>query len=116
MLSAIHSQKVRIKGYEKRDELVNWVASAQLSNFLGEDRVGYLSLSQTHQPSHNSGTKQSVFNSDQLQSHLQAEAGYKIALSKNFSITPGVIWLIQPDKNAGAPDTVISVIRTNFKF
>ena len=104
------------QGYDKREEFVKWVASAQLSNFLGENRVGYLSLSQRHQASNNGETTHPIYTADQLQSHLQAEAGYKISLSKNFSITPGVIWLIQPDQNAGTPDTVISVIRTNFKF
>ncbi|NET59113.1 MAG: iron uptake porin [Symploca sp. SIO2E6] len=42
------------------------------------------------------------------------EAFYKYQLSDNISVTPGVIWLLNP--NQTSPDSVIGTIRTTFTF
>jgi BMFP domain-containing protein YqiC len=45
------------------------------------------------------------------------EAFYKYQLSDNISITPGVIWLTDPNQGAGdSSDAVIGTLRTTFSF
>ncbi|MEB3224934.1 MAG: iron uptake porin [Synechococcus sp.] len=47
---------------------------------------------------------------------LHIEGLYKYQLTKNISITPGVIWLINPNQNENNSDIVIGTVRTTFTF
>ncbi|MBV5260548.1 hypothetical protein FLX56_19230 [Synechococcus moorigangaii CMS01] len=47
---------------------------------------------------------------------LHIEGLYKYQLTKNISITPGVIWLVNPNQNDDNSDIVIGTIRTTFTF
>lgn len=49
---------------------------------------------------------------------LHIESFYKIKVSKNIEVTPGVIWLTEPGSDAAPAnsDIVIGAIRTRFKF
>lgn len=47
---------------------------------------------------------------------LHVEAFYKYQLNDNISITPGIIWLINPGNNNGNSDRVVGAIRTTFSF
>ncbi|WNZ25691.1 iron uptake porin [Leptolyngbya sp. NK1-12] len=47
---------------------------------------------------------------------LHVEGFYRIALSDNLSITPGLIWLTAPNHNAANPDVLLGTIRTTFRF
>jgi hypothetical protein len=44
------------------------------------------------------------------------EGLYKYQLTKNISITPGVIWLTAPNQNNNNSDIVIGAVRTTFTF
>ncbi|OKH12687.1 iron uptake porin [[Limnothrix rosea] IAM M-220] len=44
------------------------------------------------------------------------EGFYKYQLTKNISITPGIIWLTSPNQNDSNDDIVIGALRTTFKF
>ena len=44
------------------------------------------------------------------------EGFYKYQLTDNISITPGVIWLLNPNQNEDNPQTVIGTIRGTFTF
>ncbi len=44
------------------------------------------------------------------------EAFYRIQVTENISITPGVFWLTAPNHDDRNPDAVIGVIRTSFVF
>lgn len=44
------------------------------------------------------------------------EAFYKYQLTDNISLTPGVIWLINPDQDDDNEDAVIGTLRTTFTF
>jgi hypothetical protein len=44
------------------------------------------------------------------------EGFYKFKVSKNISITPGVIWLTSPNQNDSNSDAIIGTIRTTFTF
>ena len=48
---------------------------------------------------------------------LHLEAFYQYQLSDNIAITPGVIWITEPDSNIqDADDLVIGTVRTTFSF
>lgn len=47
---------------------------------------------------------------------IHVEAFYRFQLSENISITPGFIWLISPNQDATNGDSVISTVRTTFRF
>lgn len=44
------------------------------------------------------------------------EAFYKFQLTDNISLTPGVIWVTNPNQNKANDDVVIGTLRTTFKF
>jgi hypothetical protein len=52
--------------------------------------------------------------SDDTPFHI--EGFYKYQLTKNISITPGIIWLTSPNQNDSNDDIVIGALRTTFKF
>ena len=47
---------------------------------------------------------------------LHFEGFYKYQLNDNISITPGVIWIVNPGQNDANDDAVIGTIRTTFTF
>ena len=47
---------------------------------------------------------------------LHVEAFYKYQLNDNISITPGVIWLMDPGNNNRNSDIVVGAVRTTFTF
>ena len=51
---------------------------------------------------------------DELPWHV--EAFYKYQLTDNISVTPGVIWLLNPNQNDDNEDAVIGTLRTTFTF
>ncbi|MDY6785849.1 MAG: iron uptake porin [Cyanobacteriota bacterium] len=44
------------------------------------------------------------------------EAFYRYQVNKNISLTPGVIWLLNPNQNSANDDAVIGTLRATFKF
>jgi len=44
------------------------------------------------------------------------EGFYKYQLTENISVTPGVIWLTNPNQNDDNNDAVIGTLRTTFTF
>ncbi|EGK84192.1 porin [Microcoleus vaginatus PCC 9802] len=44
------------------------------------------------------------------------EGFYKFQLSDNISVTPGVIWVTNPDQNRSNDDIIIGTLRTTFTF
>jgi hypothetical protein len=47
---------------------------------------------------------------------LHIEGFYKYQLTDNISVTPGVIWVINPGQNDNNDDVIIGTIRTTFTF
>ncbi len=44
------------------------------------------------------------------------EAFYKFQVTDNISVTPGVIWITNPNQNKNNDDLIIGTLRTTFKF
>jgi len=47
---------------------------------------------------------------------LHLEALYKLKLSDNITITPGLIWLVNPNQSDDTDDVIIGTLRTTFSF
>ncbi|PZV08095.1 MAG: hypothetical protein DCF22_20830 [Leptolyngbya sp.] len=47
---------------------------------------------------------------------IHVEAFYQYRLNDNIAITPGVVWLTDPDHNSRNQDVVIGTVRTTFTF
>jgi BMFP domain-containing protein YqiC len=47
---------------------------------------------------------------------VHIEGFYKYQLTDNISITPGVIWLLNPGQDSSSDDAVIGTLRTTFTF
>ena len=47
---------------------------------------------------------------------LHVEAFYRYQLNDNISVTPGVIWLMDPGNNNSNSDIVVGAVRTTFTF
>jgi hypothetical protein len=47
---------------------------------------------------------------------VHVEAFYKYQLTDNISITPGVIWISNPEQNEDSDDAFVGTIRTTFTF
>ncbi len=47
---------------------------------------------------------------------LHIEGFYKYQLTDNISVTPGVIWVINPGQNTNNDDVIIGTVRTTFTF
>ncbi|MBW4540453.1 MAG: iron uptake porin [Myxacorys chilensis ATA2-1-KO14] len=47
---------------------------------------------------------------------LHFEGFYKYQLNDNISITPGVIWIVNPGQNEANQDAIIGTLRTTFTF
>ncbi|MBW4623131.1 MAG: iron uptake porin [Cyanosarcina radialis HA8281-LM2] len=47
---------------------------------------------------------------------VHIEGFYKYQLTDNISITPGVIWLLNPGQDASSDDAIIGTLRTTFTF
>lgn len=47
---------------------------------------------------------------------IHVEGFYKYQLTDNISITPGIIWIINPGQNENNTDAIIGTLRTTFTF
>ncbi|MGB0562900.1 MAG: iron uptake porin [Spirulinaceae cyanobacterium] len=61
-----------------------------------------------------SATGQSAGFDNDIPWHI--EVAYKYKLNQNISITPGLIWLLNPDQSNSNSDILIGAVRTTFSF
>lgn len=47
---------------------------------------------------------------------IHLEALYQFPINNNITITPGIIYLLNPNHNAANSDVIVGVVRTTFNF
>jgi Carbohydrate-selective porin, OprB family len=62
------------------------------------------------------GTTAAITTTGNLSTSYHIEALYKIKLSDNLAITPGLLLITNPDHNSANPTEYVGTIRTTFKF
>jgi len=99
-------------GADDRDSTIfNWAANIALPNLGGEGNLAALIFGQTPRViDANDGALEDA------DSTWHLEALYRLQLTDGIDITPGVIWLINPEANNDNDDIVVAVLRTRFKF
>ncbi|MCM1984130.1 iron uptake porin [Lyngbya confervoides] len=99
-------------------DLLNWAVSAQFPDLGMEGALGFVIFGQPPKiiSADNVDFNGALAGTGQGGTTYHVEAGYKFPVNKNIHITPGVIYLINPEHNSANTDIVIPVIRTTFKF
>ena len=94
-------------------DIWNWAATLALPDLGNEGSLGGIVI----------GSEPQVTNStiDNLEADgdrsLHLEAFYQYQVNDNISVTPGVVWITEPDSNIrDADDLVIGTVRTTFSF
>lgn len=94
-------------------EVLNWAATFAIPNFWRKGDVLGLIVGQPPQTisvRNVIGAPNATFNSYHI------EGLYRIPISPNISITPGVIALVNPNSNSNNAPIVLGVVRTTFSF
>ena len=91
--------------------IFNWAVNLAFPDLGGDGNLAGIIFGQTpHVIDGNDG----ALEDQDATWHL--EALYRIQLAKNIDITPGIIWLINPEANNDNDDIVVVAVRTRFKF
>ncbi|KAM3102587.1 iron uptake porin [Phormidesmis sp. 146-12] len=90
----------------------NWAVTLAFPDLLKQGNLGGILVGQQPKLTSSSG---GIGQRDRDTS-LHLEAFYRHRLNDNISITPGVIWVTNPEFNEANEDTVIGVVRTVFSF
>ena len=102
-------------------DYLNWMGSLQFPDLGMEGSLGYVSFGQPYKIINTGGgfVNPDDFNDDGTArpgTSYHLEAGYKFKVNDNISITPGVIWILNPENNSANNDVIVPVLRTTFKF
>jgi hypothetical protein len=92
----------------------NWAATLALPDFGNKGNT--LGFVVGQQPKLNSVTNNSVVGTADKDTSLHLEALYKIKMSDNLDITPGLLLITNPENNAANATEYVGTIRTTFKF
>lgn len=93
-------------------DIWNWAATLALPDLGKEGNLGGIILGM--EPSVKNSTIENIEEAPDSSVHL--EAFYQYQINDNISITPGVVWITDPDNNQNNDDLVIGTVRTTFNF
>ena len=97
-------------------EIINFAGALVLSDLLKEGSMAALIVGA--EPYLNSVDADGNGNDEDIANDipLHVEALYKYQLNDNISVTPGVIWLANPNQDEANEDIFIGALRTTFTF
>jgi hypothetical protein len=106
--------KARLIGYGDA-EIWNFAGTLAFPDLLKRGSLGAIIVGTepTLTGVRSGGSGRSIIDNDYA---LHVEALYKLALTDNFSLTPGIIWLPTLNQNSDNDDVFIGVLRTTFTF
>ena len=96
---------------DQESTILTWAANLAFPDLGGDGNLGGIIFGQTpHVIDSENGA------AEDSDSTWHIEALYRIKLTKGIDITPGVIWLINPEADDDNDDIVVVALRTRFKF
>jgi hypothetical protein len=95
-------------------DIWNWAATLAFPDLGKEGSLGGIIVGM--QPWVSSSTIDTEGFEEDEESSLHAEAFYQYQLNDNIGITPGVLYVNNPDNNEDNDDLVITTVRTTFSF
>lgn len=93
-----------------RGDVWNWAVTLAFPDLFKDGNLGGLMVGQEPK------LTRSDLGFRDRDTSLHLEAFYRHRLNDNIAITPGVIWVTNPDYNENNDDVIIGVIRTVFSF
>ncbi len=93
----------------------NWFVGAAFPDLFKKGSVAGIIVGMEPKVTGASSNIRSVIGIDPSTS-IHVEGFYQFQLSDNIGITPGIIWLTNPDHNSNNNDILIGVVRTTFTF
>jgi Carbohydrate-selective porin, OprB family/S-layer homology domain len=106
-----YTQAFQESGGDNEATLQNWAATLGISDFGKKGNL--LGFIFGMPPK---ATDNDINAREDQDTSYHAEALYRIQVSDSISITPGVIWLINPEHNENNDDIFVGTIRTTFSF
>jgi len=100
-----------VNNSDQDSTIFNWAANLAFPDLGGDGNLAGLIFGQT--PRVTDGNDGAGEDEDAT---FHIEALYRIQLTKGIDITPGVIWLINPEADDNNDDIVVVAVRTRFKF
>ncbi|HBE61043.1 MAG TPA: hypothetical protein DEG17_18830 [Cyanobacteria bacterium UBA11149] len=92
-------------------DIWNWMVNLALPDLGGKGNLLGLMFGMPPKVTHND-----ISGSEDNDTSFHVEALYRYKLTDNIAITPGVIWLINPEHNNDSDDIWIGTLRTTFTF
>ncbi|MEL6438400.1 MAG: iron uptake porin [Cyanobacteria bacterium J06621_8] len=95
-------------------DIFNWAVTLAFPDLIKEGSIGGIILGMEPWVG-NSSIDEEGFGEDDVTS-FRVEAFYQYQLNDNIAITPGVVYVANPDNNNDNSDLVLGTIRTTFNF
>jgi hypothetical protein len=96
-------------------DIWNWSVGLAFPDLFRKGSIGGIIVGMEPKVTDVSDDLRAVIGKDRSTS-LHVEGFYQFQLSDNIAITPGLIWLTNPDHNDNNDDALIGVVRTTFTF
>ena len=93
-------------------DIWNWAVTLALLDLGKEGSLGGIIIGS--EPRVTNSTIEAIGEDRDLALHL--EAFYQYRINDNISVTPGVVWITQPDGDLADEDLAIATVRTTFSF
>lgn len=92
----------------------NWAATLALPDLGKEGSLAGIVVGS--EPTVTSSTINTDNFGEDSQRSLHLEAFYQYQVNDNIAITPGIVWITEPDTDIDSDDLVVGTIRTTFSF
>lgn len=98
-------------------DIWNWAATVAFPNLGGAGNLGGIVVGMQPRLAYSSpGLRSELGAFNDPNAGLHIEGFYRFAISDNIDITPGIVWLTDPNHNEANDSTIIGTIRTTFRF
>ncbi|MDX2214533.1 MAG: iron uptake porin, partial [Oculatellaceae cyanobacterium bins.114] len=96
--------------------VLNFAVTLALPDFLGEGNLGGLIFGMQPRLTESDDSLGLGVDGEDIDTGFHIEGFYRLAVTDNIDITPGIIWLTAPNHNEDNDDIFVGTIRTTFRF
>lgn len=101
----------RVNVADSTAELINWAVQLGFPDVIRPGDMGGIIVGQPYQITSTTATTRA-----DGAGAVHIEGFYRLALTPNVSVTPGIIYILDANNNPNNPDLIIGAIRTRFAF
>jgi len=100
--------------------IINWAVTLAFPDLFKEGSLGGIVVGQAPKVTSTDGSFPSFFGSGSTKDYFgdsyQIELFYRYPVTRNISITPGIVFVTSPEYNSNNPTQILGTIRTTFTF